>query len=464
MGIAPASATRMAVRRQSSPRRFGETYDAVDSDQAVSLDGTSSPADAAEIDRAAGHPVRRRRVLYVHGFDPASGARYRRLMLRAATAWAEATDAPVPRFGPVGPLSDHSEGWRVAGETPEGRVETVFEILRYEDIVRAWRDAPAALALFRGLWSWARFAFGGGLWRCAALSIGPATLFFYPVLMLLAFIGLGGAVGANFAETLVPYVGLDHESGRGRALGAATMAAGGALGLWLSYRVERSIFIHLMLSLFDMLVRLGADKPPSGRLEIRMDAFADRIVDAVARAPDTDVDEILIVGHSLGGVVAVQALARAMARDVDLTGGRASVGLLTLGSVGGYIACAGGQGAAAYGDDVTEVASAADLAWVDVSAPRDWFSFGLVDPLLMVPAPPARARSPLVISARFGPHRPDPEDRRTRFRAMSLHMKYLGPPDQPGGFDLFSLIIGPRTLAAAHRDRRPSPRARMLGR
>ncbi|MFN3262834.1 MAG: hypothetical protein ACE37J_19985 [Pikeienuella sp.] len=412
----------------------------------MSLDvGETAPFEGAE----AARRVRRRRVLYFHGFDPAPTERYRRLIARAG---AERGGTP-PAMSAVGPLSPVSEGWRITArggagplETP---VETVFEILRYEDVVRQWRARPLLARLGSGAAALARFAATGGLRRVFSFSKGPAGLLFYPVVILSAFLVAGAAAGGALGDLA------------GLGWGDAGAALGALLGLWASVRAERALFSHLMLGLFEFLFRLAADRPPSGRMEMREAEFAARIAESIAAAEADGVDEILIVGHSLGAVIAIRALAAAMRIDVDLSGGRARLSLLTLGSVGGYVSAAGGPGAEAYGEDMILVASDPDIFWLDVSSKRDWFSFGLVDPLLMLEAAPAAARSPKVISAKFGPARPDPEDRRTRFRAMSLHMKYLAAPDRQGAFDFLAAAAGGETLEARFRDRRDSPQARL---
>ncbi|MEM8754126.1 MAG: hypothetical protein AAGF90_14205 [Pseudomonadota bacterium] len=398
--------------------------------------------------------VRRRHVLYLHGFDPAASDRYRRLIERAATAWAAASPQRVtPAFGQVARITDVSEGWRIDAFDGVERVETTFEILRYEDVVRQWRGRPKIPALFGGLASWGEFAFGGGLLRCWRLAKGPAALFLYPALTLFGFAALGWIAG-GLAAGLLSLLGAP-----GWGFWASILGAIG--GLALSYRAERALFAHLMLSLFDFMIRIARDAPPAGRLTLREAEFADRIA-ALAKAEAAgEVDELLIVGHSLGGFVAVSALARAFRRSRALAEGRARVSLLTLGSVAGYVACRGGPGAEAFGEAVGRVAAAPNVDWVDVSSPRDWFSFGLVDPLLLTDAPPPSARSPLVVSAKFGPHAPDPDDRRTKFGAMSLHMRYLSPPEAAGGFDVVPLLVGPDRLAQAFAGRRRSPKARM---
>ncbi len=395
--------------------------------------------------------VKRRRVLYAHGFDPATSERYRRLIARAGAEWDEAP----PVISPVATLSDVSEGWRINADTDGQRVETVFEILRYEDIVRQWRDRPMHKRLRTGLGSWFRFLFNGGWRRVVSVAKGPAGLFFYPVMMLAAFIGLGVFTGRMIGEGAEMLGAPEYASQVGRGVGAL-------FGLYLSHRLERAFFAHLMLSLFDFLFRIAREDVPSGRLEMRVELFAHRIAECVSSAREKKVDEILIVGHSLGGLVALRALARAMEQDIDLTGGRAKISLLTLGSVSGYVSCHGGIGADRFAGDICRVAADEDITWVDVSAPRDWFSFGLVDALLLLQDPPLEARSPRVISAKFGKAKADPDDRRTRFRAMGLHMKYLAAPDRAGAFDFLGVVSGAITLKERFQGRRNSPKAKML--
>lgn len=411
----------------------------------MSADGADGAAERG------GRRVRRRKLLYVHGFDPAPSERYRRLLARAGAE----RSGPPPAMGRVAPLSEVSEGWRIELRPGPGApaVETVFEILRYEDVVRQWRNRAAPARLWAGFAALGRFAASGGLRRAAAFARAPALLLFYPPVALLGFFGGGAALGAAAGAAL---------GGAGAA--AAGAAAGLLLGFFASLRAERALFAHLMLALFEFLIRAAEGRPPAGRLEMKLDTFADRIVAAVAGAARDEVDEVLVVGHSLGAPVAIRALARAMARDVDLSGGRAALSLLTLGSVGGYLSAAGGPGAEDYAEDMIRVASDPDLFWLDVSSKRDAFCFGLVDPLLMLAEAPAAARSPRVISARFGRAAPDPDDPRTRLPAMSLHMRYLAAPDRDGAFDFLAAAAGPRTLADGFAERRDSPKARMRAR
>ncbi|MDG1208952.1 MAG: hypothetical protein P8N98_07200, partial [Paracoccaceae bacterium] len=135
-------------------------------------------------------------MLYAHGFDPATAERYRRIMARSG---AERVSAP-PVLSQVAQMSDVSEGWRITADHGDGRVETVFEILRYEDIVRQWQGRPLIKKLWSGLTAWFGFIFKGGLKRVFSVAKGPGGLFFHPVMMLALFIGLGVFAGRMAGE------------------------------------------------------------------------------------------------------------------------------------------------------------------------------------------------------------------------------------------------------------------------
>ena len=291
--------------------------------------------------------VSRRHVFYAYGFDPATAARYRRLIMASGEGEASA----------IAPVSDISVGWTV---TANG-VETTFEVLAYEDIVTRFRNRPAFGRLASGYARWIGFLTSGGASRAWRLGRGPIWLWLHPLVMTCFFLILG----------YLPIRALAHWGGVQYAPLFA-LIVGGIIGLWMSYRAERAVFAHLMLALFEFMFRLARGEGPSAEMETRLDAFAKRI----AAVPDS-TDEVLIVGHSLGGWVAVRALAKAAPH---LAGRR--VGLLTLGSVAGFIACRGGPGSDAYARDVAALATTPTIFWTDVSAPRDWFSLWACRPAL----------------------------------------------------------------------------------
>src|SRR5262249_37354821 len=64
-------------------------------------------------------------------------------------------------------------------------------------------------------------------------------------------------------------------------------------------------------------------------VDARLNQFADALV---AEAHRNELDEIVVVGHSLGATLAIEVIARALARDPDFGRHGPSVCLLTVGS------------------------------------------------------------------------------------------------------------------------------------
>lgn len=377
--------------------------------------------------------VRRRCVLYVYGFDPAPADRYWRLIKRAGGPGAYFSDIDIGEGG--------IESWTVNA----GEVETRFEILGYKDIVHSFQSRSAATRLTSGFYWWGKFVLSGAFSRVFQLSRGPARLFLYPLIVFAALylVCFGGLALLN--------LGVIYAGGPNTHM-LARVAAALPLMVALSGYVERIFYPNMMLALFEFLFRLAGGARPSHQINQRIANFADRI----RTVQREKYDEVLVVGHSLGGYLALRALAQTIGDRAER-----SVNFMTIGSIAGFIAFQGGPGSVAYSNELAKVASSDKVFWLDVSAPRDWFSFGLLDPLLTVDHAPQQARSPRIISAKFGAWRRDPDDWRTMFQPMGLHMKYLDAPTRSGAFDFFEVTCGAQCLRARYSQRRNSPKAKM---
>ena len=100
--------------------------------------------------------------------------------------------------------------------------------------------------------------------------------------------------------------------------------------------------------------------------------------------------------------------------------------------------------------------AAADIPWVDVTAPGDGCSFALCDPVAVSGVAPEGKRWPLVISAAFTQTLSPERWRRLRWRFFRLHFQYLCAFDRPGEYDYFRITAGPLSLASRYRGRAPS--------
>ena len=366
---------------------------------------------------AAAHARPLRRVYYFHGFDPATTARYRRMFAAAAERLAlELDDIPG------------REGWRIAREG----VHTEVHQCRYEDLVRAWQNLPLWQRIARGWAALVSYAGDGALGRMARLGPRNLVLALSPVLLTIVM-----------ALALALFLASAQPSPVGTVIAILT-------ALLVLLVTIPALYLHLVMDLFAYMRVLARGTGPVWR------SFISRIGTMTEMVDHDAPGEVVIVGHSLGGVTAIHALDSLLAHWPE---GR-PIGLMTLGSVHGTVLVQQGDGRDRLASAIGRIAADPRVFWVDVSSPRDSFCLPLLDPLLLIEAHDGMA-SPRVISARLGQAPRIPGDRRTVFAAMRRHMGYLLAPESGSGFDYADTISGPSGLREQFSGRGNSPRARM---
>src|SRR5688572_27975593 len=135
--------------------------------------------------------VRRRRVLYVSGFDPQGPARYHRMNREQAAAQSRVSGHAI-EVGPRERIDPRVDAWTIAAEIEGHHCETRYEFLRWDDVVRAnWMPGHARYLAATLAATW-RFASSGVLWRLLKCSRPGFSVCFGPfcVLMFIALAAL----------------------------------------------------------------------------------------------------------------------------------------------------------------------------------------------------------------------------------------------------------------------------------
>ena len=178
-------------------------------------------------------------------------------------------------------------------------------------------------------------------------------------------------------------------------------------------------------------------------LRARLDTWAEAVAAQIAQTP---ADEVLIVGHSTGSMLAVELAARlraGAAQDETFPGG--SIALLTLGHCVPILASF--PAAQGFRQAIAEVADWSGLTWHDVSAPRDWAAFART--------PPWQGCAGRARLAQYSPrfHRTlDAAAYQALVRDQAaLHLQYLRAPRVAGGYDPVVWMAGPLRLSERHR-------------
>jgi hypothetical protein len=179
-------------------------------------------------------------------------------------------------------------------------------------------------------------------------------------------------------------------------------------------------------------------------IEQRLDLFAAAAVRAVAAS---NADEVVIVGHGFGSVLAVDLLGRALVRAPTLGEDGPRVVLLSLGAnlpVVGFDPQAGW-----FRNRLRQLAVAPNIGWVDVQSPDDVLNFCPFDPIAGndIVLEDDERRNPKVVAIRFRDLWAPGGSGLRRWRFFKAHSQYLLANERPGAaYDYYLICCGPLDL------------------
>ncbi len=386
---------------------------------------------AATTDGSADALIRRRHVLYVEGYDPQGAEGYHNLFSRSFRRFLK----NWPLQTAIGDLKIDSEDlahWTVDAAGPNWQVATRYDFLRQEQMIRAnmaepmWRQVPRALG-------WAlNYLFTGTLFRAyrASHQYGIAlTLFQAMLFWWLALSGLAGWLIAwlamRFAEAPL-------------ALGVAIGIAAALVCFRLLRPLANRLFVVQINSHWPYLLEYARDQRPSC-WDRCIEAGAARLV-AVARA--NAADEIVVVGHSGGGVTGPAVVARALELDPDLGRHGPRVVLLTPGSLMPGIGLH--RAATRVHRDIARIAVEPSILWIDVQARADVLNFYLFDPVagIGIDAGPARC-NPLIWVVRLRDMLAPEFFDKLRRSVFRMHYQFIMANDIRAPYEYMMLVCGP---------------------
>ncbi len=381
--------------------------------------------------------VKKRRVFYIPGYDPIHPRRYRELYRSESAEQARISGyeiAQSPKKTGDGPY-----GWHVDATIDGVEVHADVDVLLWSDIVRKSMDISVPQAywlLMRTAWI---YIGSGSLWRLMRLRKGPLIAALYPIGMLLLQLILAltagyflGSIIAAFTHPILGFI-------------ASWPVIAGVLR-WFKKHDNKFYAYYLMHDYSYSSATRGANPPD---LEARMTEFAD----TVAEALQTDVDEVLIVGHSYGAHIGVSVLSD-LFRQGRVPANGPALALLSLGQVIPMVSFL--PEAKRLRADLNFLCQRDDVTWVDVTAPGDGCAFALCDPVAVSGVAPENQRWPLVFSAAFTQTLSPERWKEMRWKFFQLHFQYLCAFDRPKNYDYFKITAGPMTLGARYKGRSSS--------
>lgn len=379
-------------------------------------------------------PVRQRHVIYVGGYEPRGARGYYKLFQRECDrfrrVWPVSLTLHPGEFD-----SEDFARWLVEASASNWQVSTTYDFLRLERFIRSDMAEPTMRHIPRSLgWvvddllSGAQFRIFRASWR-----FGVHLLFVQ--LVLLAWLALPVATGLVIADVATKYLGLS-------TLAGVIACAAAALASFLALQPIANRWGAIQISSCWVVLRRFA----RGRA-----TWIDQVIDVGARrllaiAQLHDTDELVVVGHSAGGVIASAVMARALELDPDLGGRGPRLVLLTLGSVMPAVALH--PAALRMREIVRRLAVEPTIVWIDCQSRKDVMAFLNFDPVDGVGVHVGTRRcNPLTWRVRFKDMLSPTDYRRLRWKFFRVHFQYIMAGDRPSPYDYILLIGGPVAVA-----------------
>ncbi|SOY61282.1 hypothetical protein [Cupriavidus taiwanensis] len=373
--------------------------------------------------------VKHRKVYYVSGFDPRGAAYYHRLY-REESAKQAVHHGGVVTVSARARLAEHVSAWNVDGEWGGHAVSTHYQFLHWDDLVRRHWEPSLARLVVSSLASYGRYIVCGAFGRLSKSFRGPFYSALYPLMYLLLLlmlavgcgVGVKAMLGAAGASAWVVRAG-------GMAAGAALFGGGMALANRLA--------VFWLLQIYRFVQGWGEREPED--VIARIDALADWVRQDLDNSP---CDEALVVGHSVGSIVAVSLAARLA--QVLTPAQRRRVTLVTLGQCIPLLSLI--PSAKGFRRDLQRLADARDLQWLDMNARADSLCFSQANPLDISGIAGAKVARPVAQVVRPFRMFSQQEFLRIKRSKQRLHFQYLMASALPNEYDYFRLTAGPRRV------------------
>jgi hypothetical protein len=376
-------------------------------------------------------PVQHRHVFYIGGFDP-----------KGVSSFFQKHKVQLQRYSSLAGLqynisakeqaSPHSYAWTVKVDQPQVTTFTTFEYLAWDDVVRThWARTPSAIVR-QALRCLIDFSLSGAIKPLYDLT--PATV--RTALVPYALV-VGAALATVLFSALIYWaLAWIFQIFWLPWLGALTTATAGAFIGWRGLKEVPSMWFLRVVDFANTLAR-----NEDSHINQRISAWCTRIIEV---NNSSKADEIVVLGYSAGSSLSVPLMAE-LARHKEFASGLpVRLSLLTLGNCI-PVAAALKSGKQVRADLATIGQS--QLPWLDYTAPIDWGSFPLVNPIaVFTPASNSAPDKRRFVSPQFHLLFEPDIYQKIRIDKYHVHQLYLECTQKIGKYDYFGMLYGQRTI------------------
>lgn len=384
----------------------------------------------------------RRQVFFISGFDPRGALFLHKNCVTETEKWSAVSGYPV-KTGARKNVSKLVRRWPITAELPDGQVETSFDFLQWDDIIREHWDKRNWLVYLQSIWGLLILMRDGVYFRTIRDS--------WPIAIVMSAPAMTGILhGLGVILPLIGLMGLYFFPGWFGKLVAVLLIAAGLYGFyWIRKNMDRyKPEWNGRIGLFANKMERSRENVPG--LDERLDQMADHIIESIETGKP---DEALVIGHSYGTTLATIVASRVLAKRPEWGKADSGFGLVTLGQTQSLLSFRKKHGW--YHEELSRYRNFPDFTWLDFSSPPDGACFALINVLDFLPDPPQGM--PKLLNAQF--HRIFSEEHMNQARhyRMLMHFFYLHGNDHPQMdtdlYDFVLLIAGGQRARDRYRNR-----------
>lgn len=370
-------------------------------------------------------PLKKRHIYYVTGFDPRGISFYYSLLKREALLSKKRKQSQF-YIGKLNAEDEHSSSCELIFEAPEN-FTAEYHLLSILDLITAYFRQSIAKSIWQALTMlWMMFS-SKTILKCLKHSFKFGLFILYPFTILLLMTATSWGISTILSTQLL-----------------APAYSWACIPIFLLFfylfllLLKKTDQLHYIFYLLgDFYFSQTAVRNKSHELNLRIDLFAKEIAKALKKIDENE--EILIVGHSSGGLLAIQLAAKLCTIAPAETLSRLS--LLTMGNQAslGFL-----NGAEVFHKNIDSLLENPNITWRDVFAPQDVISSGKFDLTKFFSGRPSSGYE--CMSARLRESLTPENYKKIVHKFFTVHMQYLRSSETGRGFDYFQLLNSPMRL------------------
>lgn len=379
--------------------------------------------------------IKKRETFYLSGYDP-RGVRYYYNLYKKESKEQEKISGLKIEVGSRQKRDTHIYSWEIHShrEKQKSTTYTTYHFLGYDDLIRERWD-KSSLGILRDMWFYIKtYIFTGVLFSLSKAS--PKQ--FSPLIFPVAYLFLAMAISLFMSITIFKW-----------------------LVMFMPLSVGLLTVLGLFFSLMQLLIRLGEKTTAfwllriyvfSGKyvleerksLDERIDYFAQYIAKHINTMEKNGIDEVLIVAHSVGTILLIPIVAKALEKSNVSLKKMQSVSILTLGECIPLVSFL--EEAKVFKTQMQSILAYKNFTWFDYTAPVDGACFPLVDYYQHAGIAKSESQGPIYLSPRFHLLYEKENYAILKRKKFLLHFLYIMSTDTAGVYDFFKMTAGEQHL------------------